>query len=499
MSFGWSAGDVIAGLKAVYDVWQAVSDGPLNAKYEASQFFSEFYHVVSRLEDWEKNKSACAKDDRLVRSHRELRNDCTEFIKKHFSLIQRANPETKAIRTGRTTWLQKAHFTRDQVIDLYRQVEWPTQRNTVAKLREKLRFFLELAAWDIALDTNRTVNQIRSVLRTIPSIYWLTFYSSTHSELIATNNKIFASYRDLVQSVIPNLRRQTQGIDYPIPFERALHLPPPIEGGVNHNQPVPWLRGEMDDADQHAVIQSNNPANRDGGLLGQEEVRGLISQRLDNLLIRIKRTETMSSISELGSESQDTIQPPTQQLLDRLRVFRLQIGGAVGVADPMSQNEVPVVMTDPHNALRRELEAWDEMKERLEREILHPTPPLHRPPLSIPAVQRVWTIESTTQGEDLVSANPITTLPTAIPPRPSNLSPTSSYHGWTDPSSSRTPGSLSSSPNEKRMSTSSSERRMSSQSRSDSTSSLPRRLSIRSDHEFQVQLSVVLSHTYISC
>lgn len=169
MSFGWSLGDVIAGLKAVYDVYQSVTDGPLNAKYEAAQFFDEFIHVISRLEDWEKRKDACAQDPSLVRSHRELRQDCTEFIKKHFSLIQHANPETKAVRAGRTTWLRKVSFTKAQIADLYRQVSWPSQRNAVSRLREKLQFFLDLAVWDIVLDTNQKVNHIRSVSRTIPA------------------------------------------------------------------------------------------------------------------------------------------------------------------------------------------------------------------------------------------------------------------------------------------------------------------------------------------
>jgi hypothetical protein len=167
MSFGWSAGDVIAGLKVVWDIWEAVSDGPLNAKYQASQFFDEFYHIISRLDDWEKRKAACAKDDRLVRSHRELRDACTVFIKKHFALIQESNPGTRSSRTGRSTWLQKASFTRGQILTLYQQVQWPMQREHVGRLREKLQFFLNLAAWDVALDTNDIVRDIRCLQTTL--------------------------------------------------------------------------------------------------------------------------------------------------------------------------------------------------------------------------------------------------------------------------------------------------------------------------------------------
>jgi hypothetical protein len=50
MSFGWSVGDIIDGLKVVWDVWQAVSDGPLNAEYQALQFFDEFHLIFTRLD-----------------------------------------------------------------------------------------------------------------------------------------------------------------------------------------------------------------------------------------------------------------------------------------------------------------------------------------------------------------------------------------------------------------------------------------------------------------
>ncbi len=163
MAFGWSAGDVIAGLKVVWDVWEAVSDGPLNAKFEAGQFFDEFVHVTSRLSEWESRRAACAKDDRLHRSHEELRNQCTEFIKKHMAIIQRANPHTKAIRSRRSTWIQRATFTQSQVISLYQQVQWPSERKVVTRLREKLQFFLEIAALDVGMETNSIVREIRYV------------------------------------------------------------------------------------------------------------------------------------------------------------------------------------------------------------------------------------------------------------------------------------------------------------------------------------------------
>ena len=172
MSFGWSVGDVISGLKIVWDVWHAVSDGPLNAHFEASQFFDDFIHVINRLEDWERRKAACANDNRLAASNYQLREQCTQFIKRHMSLIQNANPETKAIRQGRSTWLRKVAFTRDQVVLLYQRVSWPFERKEVEKLREKLQFFLQIATYDVtaathtvARNTHDAVQDIRDTFR----------------------------------------------------------------------------------------------------------------------------------------------------------------------------------------------------------------------------------------------------------------------------------------------------------------------------------------------
>lgn len=163
MSFGWSVGDVISGLKAVWDIWQAVSDGPLNARFEASQFFDEYVLIMSRLEKWENRKTAFSQDELLAKSQRQLREQCTLFLKSHIKLIQQANPGTIAKREGRSTWLKKAPFSKDQVLALYQQVQWPLEREAVAKLRIKLHFFLDVASFDVALDTNGTLHQMRHV------------------------------------------------------------------------------------------------------------------------------------------------------------------------------------------------------------------------------------------------------------------------------------------------------------------------------------------------
>jgi hypothetical protein len=161
MSFGWSVGDIIAGLKVIWAVYDAVSDGPLNAKFEATQFFEEFIHVVSRLSEWERRKSTLPQDDRLAQSHQQLRDQCTVFIRRHMLLIQNANPQTKAIRPRRSNWLQRVEFTKTQVLTLYEMVKWPTEQDEVRRLREKLMLFLHLAAFDIQMATHGLVSELR--------------------------------------------------------------------------------------------------------------------------------------------------------------------------------------------------------------------------------------------------------------------------------------------------------------------------------------------------
>ena len=112
--------------------------------------------------------------------------------------------------------------------------------------------------------------------------------------------------------------------------------------------------------------------NQDGGRFDQNEVRGLISQRLDNLSMRVKRVDTLETISESGSSERPN--PAVISLLQRLRDMRDQISDAVGVLgmNASSQDGLPLVKSDPEAALREELEAWNVLEERIEREILHP-------------------------------------------------------------------------------------------------------------------------------
>ncbi|KAH7400086.1 hypothetical protein BKA64DRAFT_474350 [Cadophora sp. MPI-SDFR-AT-0126] len=459
MAFGWSAGDVIAGLKAVWDIWQAVSDGPLNAKFEATQFFDEFIHVTSRLSEWEARRVSCTKDDRLHRSHQELRDQCTDFIKKHMAIIQRANPNTKAIRPRRSTWIQKATFTQNQVIALYQQVQWPSERKAVTRLREKLQFFLEIAALDVGLDTNAMVRDMKAS-------------QLSHADLLSTNLRLVSSHLDLVSRVTLNLKLITfpleQGnhareIDYPIlrQFEQALHPPQPIRAIEHraHAVELPWQNRPRLEENEYAAILSPNPAGQDQGPFQQTEVRGLISQRLDNLSMRVKRVETMDTISEFGTSENSDVS--VHLLLRRLQDMREQIAEAVGVSNHSNtQNGMTVVVTEPRTALQQELEAWNKLEERIERERLHPPVGIIQPP------------------------TPSRPIPIPSPRSSGSLSPmTSPFDGWsgtTYGSPERNRSSFSSSPGQPRPL---------SHSRTHSTSSISRRQSFGLERQIPVQLS----------
>ncbi|KAE8449371.1 hypothetical protein EG329_008272 [Mollisiaceae sp. DMI_Dod_QoI] len=466
MSFGWSVGDVISGLKIVWDIWQAVSDGPLNARFEASQFFDEYLHIMSRLERWESRKAAFSQDELLAKSQRQLREQCTLFLKNHIKLIQQVNPNTETKREGRSTWLKRAAFSKEQVVALYQQVNWPLERQVVSKLRIKLQFFLDVTSFDVALDTNDTLHQMRT----------------DNADLVSSNLKLVTSHLEMVSLVKDNLRRitnplepgrQPAEIDYPMlrQFDQALGVPqalprpqPMLAIEARHSQSAPpWeqtRRGSELPQEQYAVAPPATSAAQNANGVDNNDIRDLIERRLDNLSMRVKRTETLETISENEADEDASI----LSLLEHLRLMRSRISNTVGVLRRQSsQNGLSLVANNPEGALRAELEAWDLLEERMEREILHPPRPIRR---QIAAT-------STQQIEP--------TRPMDIPRR-QTLSPRAQYDGW--------PSSMSSSPDNYRPSFSSSptQSRPLSQSRSGSHSSPSRPVSIRLDHAIPVTL-----------
>jgi hypothetical protein len=171
MSFGWSIGDIVAGINAVWVAWQAVSDGPLNAQYQAQQFFTHLRQIAKRLDDWENRGLA---DEQDASSHQELKNQCQDFVERHMDLIQEIVPKTKTDRRikcydsiGRTyqtltrDWLKTAEVTRQQAKLLYHKVLWPYEEKEIIRLGDRLRIFLDLATYDIAAATHEELRELR--------------------------------------------------------------------------------------------------------------------------------------------------------------------------------------------------------------------------------------------------------------------------------------------------------------------------------------------------
>ena len=167
MSFGWSVGDIIAGIKVVWDIWEAVSDGALSAPVEATQFLEDFTQIIGCLEDWQQTARStqdAARTSDSYRRHLQLREECIDFIRRHRRLIQEANPRTRVIKEGHTSWLRKAKFTQEQIISLYEKVQWPFERKEVARLQDKLHRYLQIVIYEAAASTNKAALQTKEMV-----------------------------------------------------------------------------------------------------------------------------------------------------------------------------------------------------------------------------------------------------------------------------------------------------------------------------------------------
>jgi hypothetical protein len=171
MSFGWSIGDIIAGINTVWVAWQAISDGPLNSQYQAQQFFTRLGQIAKRLDHWEERGLA---DEQDTSSRQELKKECQEFVERHMDLIQEVVPKARTDRqikcydsvggkyqTITRSWLRKAEVTRQQAELLYQKVKWPFEEKKILRLEDQLRIFLDLATYDFAAPTYKGVQEIR--------------------------------------------------------------------------------------------------------------------------------------------------------------------------------------------------------------------------------------------------------------------------------------------------------------------------------------------------
>ena len=190
MSFGWSVGDIIAGIKVVRDIWEAVSDGALSAPVEATQFLEDFAHIISCLEDWEL-RARSTQDANIsdsYRRHQQLREECITFIRRHRRLIQEVNPQTKTIKEGHTSWLRKARFTQEQIISLYEKTQWPFERKEVARLQDRLQRYLQTAIYRVSALTNEATLQTMEMVRDMRYLHLLYFANSFRLILISSQS-----------------------------------------------------------------------------------------------------------------------------------------------------------------------------------------------------------------------------------------------------------------------------------------------------------------------
>jgi hypothetical protein len=308
-------------------------------------------------------------------------------------------------------------------------------------------------------------------------------YRSSHAELLSSNLKLVSSHLELVSLITLNLKRvthplesgiSTNQIDYQIDYPMLRHLdqalrPPEPLRAIRAPLPqpgLPWHGSQyQEEADQsQSVLSRHHQGEIDLGILEENDMRGLISRRLDNMSMRVRRVETLESLPEDASAASTST---TQGLITRLRNMRGQIGGAVGVSDPDHFDVTHENVVDAGHALRHELEAWNNLEERIEREILHP-------------------VRHLTPGSDTTRLRS-TSVPIPIPSRKlaDSLSPpTSPYNGWR--------GSTSSSPDNSRsyFSSSPGTARACNPRRSSSASSASASLtpSVRLEHYLRVQM-----------
>ncbi|KAH8601076.1 hypothetical protein B0O99DRAFT_502245 [Bisporella sp. PMI_857] len=360
MSFGWSLGDILAGIKILWEIYDSVSDGPLNASLECEQFFEEFSHITQCLEEWDRKAQVVQDDDSLSRLHLQLRKQCEEFIQRHILLIRSVNSSTGASRARHSTWLRRASFSREQIQILYQQVQWPFERKEVSRLRKKLMLFLSLATYHVSASTHDVTLENRDILLDIR-------YRCRASNLEVVNRNL-----DLVSLIIDNLRRltnplepdhQSSQIDYGTlrQFEHALLPPQPIRAieatrNGQHN-------GQSQIGEFHQYSMARSATSRQYPTT-VEDNRVLLSERLQNFRQRSARPIGSSSNSEPDDGSS-----MIQDLLERLRDTRNTIGDTVGLRIGNSSDEhLNLGITDPRSALLEELEVWDTFGERVQYE-----------------------------------------------------------------------------------------------------------------------------------
>lgn len=146
MSFNWPVEDITSGLKVIWSIWEAVSDGAVDLPADAGHFLEDFAQTVGNLRNWElraESEEATHVSESYRRSQ-VLKEECITFIRRQRRLIQDVNPQTESIKEGHRTWLKEAKFTKEQVASLYDKTQWAFELKEVARLRDKLQLYLQV-------------------------------------------------------------------------------------------------------------------------------------------------------------------------------------------------------------------------------------------------------------------------------------------------------------------------------------------------------------------
>lgn len=360
MSFGWSVTDVVAGCKFVYQVWKAVSEGPRNANYEATEFFHEFQACTDLLAEWEQHKNLLYNSNsKLKDAHNAVYRHCTVFLDNHLRLIQ--NSTKQATRPDFDKWL--GSIDKERVIRVYQQMKWPTEKATLDRLRRSLDVFINIATAQMGL-VNVKINR-----ETLDIVREMKLEQQRESQRMTAQNRELA-YRvaqilkKITRPLDPADETSTGEIDYIMLRQLVQALEPP--------QPLRAIDWHSNSSSSTAVLPITTPENRT-----------LISSRLDNISIRVKREHPLRTIPE--SESRESLSSTTEPL-KRLHEMRDEISQAVGVRHDAVPQEGSSASTQPGHAprrepeslnplqaLRQELDEWNTLHERLERKIIHPS------------------------------------------------------------------------------------------------------------------------------
>jgi len=184
---------------------------------------------------------------------------------------------------------------------------------------------------------------------------------------------------DLVSLIIDNLKRladplqsghQTNQIDYSTlrQFENALLPPQPIRAieASPARLALPFGRSGQHDIQerQHYVTAPSITSSQDSTAFEQDN-RVVLSERLQNFRQRSARSHEPTTKAE-SSDGASIL----QQLLERLRDTRTQIGDVVGFPTGNNSDEhLNLAVSDPRGALLEELGVWDAFEERVQYEV----------------------------------------------------------------------------------------------------------------------------------